>query len=321
LPATSLLEAKPHIEALAALGCETIGQLRRLPRAGVARRFGAEVLLAVDRAYGSEPEMFPWYEPAQSFDATVEYPFGAETAEVLCEGVQQLLLQLCGWLTARHAGAQELAFLLRYESGRRVSARESKVLISLSAASRDLDHLASVAKERFGRQVIEAPVVTMSLQVDRVHSLASRSTDLFPAPIPLTQSLQEMHDRLASRIGEDAIQRLRITGDHRPEHCTLSEPFKAPPARDVESTYPPRPLWLLEKPLPLLTREDRPFYQGPLDLFPDVERIEAGWWDDDLVARDYYVARNNANVLLWIFCERQLMATAEPQWFLHGFFG
>ncbi len=42
----------------------------------------------------------------------------------------------------------------------------------------------------------------------------------------------------------------------------------------------PRPVWLLDEPLPLPKPE---ILQGP-------ERIESGWWDGKGVARDYYVA-------------------------------
>jgi protein ImuB len=51
-------------------------------------------------------------------------------------------------------------------------------------------------------------------------------------------------------------------------------------------------------------------------LLAGPERIEAGWWDGQHVARDYFIARNQAQSLLWIYRERDVHA----RWYVHGFF-
>ena len=72
------------------------------------------------------------------------------------------------------------------------------------------------------------------------------------------------------------------------------------------------------KPVALLLRENRPFYGSPLKLVSGAERIEAGWWQGELVLRDYFVAQGQDNVHYWIYRER---LQDEPRWFLHGLFG
>jgi protein ImuB len=47
------------------------------------------------------------------------------------------------------------------------------------------------------------------------------------------------------------------------------------------------------------------------------ERIESGWWDDDDVRRDYYVADTAAGRRLWMF--RDVQTDAGP--FVQGLFG
>jgi protein ImuB len=59
-----------------------------------------------------------------------------------------------------------------------------------------------------------------------------------------------------------------------------------------------------------------PCYEGRLTLLAGPERIEAGWWDGHDVTRDYFVASNPDEALLWIYRERD----AGGRWFLHGFF-
>jgi protein ImuB len=94
----------------------------------------------------------------------------------------------------------------------------------------------------------------------------------------------------------------------------------------------PQPTWILKKPLQLDVRNNRPFYQGPLQLLLGPERVEGGWWhrvkdtegggQHNLnVARDYWVALSQHAGALWIFQERLSKdATASASWFLHGLF-
>jgi protein ImuB len=64
LPLHSLAAARAHLPMLQRLGCSNWGQLRALPRGGLARRLGAALVDALDRAYGGCPEPYPWLKPA-----------------------------------------------------------------------------------------------------------------------------------------------------------------------------------------------------------------------------------------------------------------
>ena len=54
LPLWTLSAARQHLDTLERVGCRSWGQLRALPRDGVARRFGAPLLQALDQAYGED---------------------------------------------------------------------------------------------------------------------------------------------------------------------------------------------------------------------------------------------------------------------------
>lgn len=87
-----------------------------------------------------------------------------------------------------------------------------------------------------------------------------------------------------------------------------------------------RPAWLLPQPLPLAEQAGRPVHGGPLLLRTRAERIESGWFDSELVCRDYHVAEGSDHRLRWVFRERRVDAAgpdAEPaaHWYLHGLFG
>ncbi|MFM7568234.1 MAG: DNA polymerase Y family protein, partial [Betaproteobacteria bacterium] len=80
-----------------------------------------------------------------------------------------------------------------------------------------------------------------------------------------------------------------------------------------------RPLWLIDPPVALSERNNRPFWESPLSLLAGPERIESGWWDDKLVLRDYFIAEDTSHRLLWIFRER--LSDTGKAWYLHGRFG
>ena len=112
LPLHALSATQPHRSTLAQLGCATLGAVRKLPRGGIARRFDRSLLEALDRAYGLRPEAHDWITLPPRFEARLELPLRVEAAAALLFGARRLLAQMCGWLTARQAGAS--AFTLRW---------------------------------------------------------------------------------------------------------------------------------------------------------------------------------------------------------------
>ena len=77
-----------------------------------------------------------------------------------------------------------------------------------------------------------------------------------------------------------------------------------------------RPLWLLPVPRKLKTSHGHPQLQGRLQLQPGRERIESGWWDEQDLARDYYIATSRSGSRYWIYRE----LTGERGWYLQGVF-
>jgi protein ImuB len=83
-----------------------------------------------------------------------------------------------------------------------------------------------------------------------------------------------------------------------------------------------RPAWLVEPPQPLSERRDLPLLDGaPLQLLCGPERIEAGWWDQGLAGRDYFIAQAADASLVWVYRSRLPDLAPQAQgWYLHGRF-
>jgi protein ImuB len=327
LPLRVMESAQPHLDTFSGIGCARLEQLRRLPRKGLARRFGSDLLRELDRAYGLEAEAHAWFEAPASFDAKLELLARVENAEALLFAARRLLLQLTGWLTARHAAVTGMTLQLHHESSRHRNHHSTLVQLALGMPSRDVEHLTLLLRERLARLDLEAPVIEVSLHADQVVELAAPNTELFPMPASDAESTERLVERLQSRLGSQAVQQLSLFADHRPECGTRITAYdgKRRQGTAAQDALPHsarlRPTWLLKEPIALVTRQHKPFYQSPLELLVGPERIEAGWWDDALVARDYFVAQNKRHMLLWIFRLRTIDETAGSGWFLHGFFG
>ncbi|MBX9793573.1 MAG: DNA polymerase Y family protein, partial [Burkholderiaceae bacterium] len=80
LPMGVLTAVGPHHATLSRLGCQTLGDIRRLPRGGISRRFDKGLLAAMDRAYGLQPEAHVWVELPDTFEARLELMSRVELA-------------------------------------------------------------------------------------------------------------------------------------------------------------------------------------------------------------------------------------------------
>ncbi|HJV71638.1 DNA polymerase Y family protein [Ideonella sp.] len=333
LPAAWLAPDEAACAQMEAMGLRTLADLRRQPRGGLARRFGPGVLSALDRAWGLAPDPLEPIAPPLRFHSQVELWARADNTDALLGGAQVLLVRLLAWAQARHARVQRFTLLLHHESRLRANSQGeagvqlSRVDMALAEPTGDARHLQAVLRERLAREPLAAPVHTMGLACDEPVLGPPPDGELFPSQAGQREGFLRLAERLQARLGRDAVQRLAVHADHRPERATVQE--DATTRATAAAPVPPgpthrltRPTWLLPTPQALPERASRPWLGGqPLHLLAGPERIETGWWDGDLVCRDYFVAQQHDGALLWVYRLRPVPPAGEPGWFLHGRFG
>lgn len=321
LPTALLPAARAHRDWFDGLGCRTLGQVRRLPRAGLQRRCGDAINEALDRALGEAPEIFDWLQAPPTFSARVELPDRIEHAEATLAFAQGLIAQLMGWLTAHQLALTRFVVALEHERGRE-AVPPTDVDIALAEPTWQDDHLVRLLRERLGRLEVTAPMIAIRLSVTDVQPMAPPSDSLFPEPGGKPEDHARVMELLVARLGAEHVLKPSTQADYRPEHANAwipitekSTPVPPPPGL-------PRPAWLLARPIALLTRDDRPFYGSPLRIVSPPERIEAGWWDGQLLTRDYFVAEAQDHSHFWIYQERLGSRDGDAvRWYLHGLFG
>jgi protein ImuB len=328
LPLYLLPAARPHQDWLQGVGCRSLGQLRRLPRAGLQRRCGLPLLQALDRAHGDAAELFDWIVAPPTFHARIELPDRVEYAEALLFAARHLLTQMAGWLNARQLAVRQITLQLEHERGRQAIAPTSLAILLAEASWRE-DHLLRLLKERLTQLTLSAPVIAISLAAQQVEAMAAPSQTLFPEPGGNREDHQRLIELLTARLGADAVLQAAPQADHRPETANGWTPalqdFKTPASASTAAALPanlPRPTWLLQAPLALSMRDHRPFYRSALKVISPPERIEAGWWNAQAVTRDYFIAEGFDHAHYWIYRERIGDQTGNrAHWFLHGLFG
>lgn len=330
LPLESVTAVATHQPTLARLGCRTLGDVRALPRGGLSRRFGKELLVAMDIAYGLRCDSHAWKTLPEQFHARLELPSRVETAPAILFGAHRLLLQMCGWLSARHCGVS--AFTLRWchDAMRSKAAGDGgELTVRTAIATNNVEHLGRLLAENLCKIELLAPVGDLELIATEVNELQQSSGSLVPDTQRNGESLALVLERIAARLGPEKVLRPAMAEDHRAEWAVQWQ--AAPQVQPRQLPEPrglPQPTFLLDPPLKLAVKGQLPCYQGRLQLLSGPHRVEGGWWhracrNDAQVAlvvyRDYWVALSEHAGVLWVF-QTRLADEATASWFLQGSF-
>jgi len=309
LPLDGLDVMPATLTALRDMGMRTLGECQRLPRDGLARRFGPALLVTLDRAFGHRPDPRAPFVPPPRFRSRLTLPVPVPEVEPLLFGARRLVGELTGFLAGRGAGVTRFLFRLEHD-GRAATG----IAIELSMPSRDATHLNALVRERFSRTMLPAPVEAMVLDCEETMQLAPRNFSLFASDATGTEQRTALVERLRARLGREAIHGLALVPEHRPELAFReAEPGTMSNADTMGAAAGsmPRPLWLLARPEPV-AEASLTFLSGP-------ERIESGWWDGRDARRDYFIAQQRNGALVWTYREH----TADDgtvKWYVHGLF-
>ncbi|HET7307317.1 MAG TPA: DNA polymerase Y family protein [Gammaproteobacteria bacterium] len=280
------------------LGVRTLREAFRLPRDGLSRRFGPALLRDWDRALGHLPEARRHWRANRIFTVERELPIALREIGRLDIFIDDLLADLVTMLRHHDAGIDSLT--LEFEH---VRLPPTRIEMRLLTVSRNLVHLKRLTQTRLERLHLPAAVMAITLHSGHFKSVASSTASLLEAQPAPSAERTTLVETLRARLGRDAVCSLATVADPRPEKASR----RAEPGTTTSlHQQPPRPVWLLDTPQPLCRQPE--LVQGP-------ERIEAGWWSESEIGRDYYIARTPAGARLWVYREHD-----TRRWFLHGYF-
>ena len=335
LPVEALRITPGTSAALRRLGLTTIGALAGIPRAALSRRFtsaeiGESVLLRLDQAFGDRDEPISPLTPPPVFLEVLKFnepllePGGLEMA------ADRMTAALATRLRAAQRGARALSLWFF-----RVDGTTARCDIATSQATCNASHFLRLFAERLGTVDPGFGVEAAALHATCVEPLEDRQPDLLERS-RTGGDLGLLVDRLATRLGADAVFRLEPVDSHIPERAQRA--VAAGPAASRQDAAPvlaPRPFRLLAPPEEVRAGAETP--DGPPLFFTwrrtfhrivraaGPERISPEWWirDGNGDVRDYYRVEDTEGHRYWLYRAGLYGSDGNrsPRWFLHGFYG
>jgi protein ImuB len=301
-PLAQLPWPRSRLDTLQEVGLQRLAQLRALPRDNLRRRFGAALLIDLDRLYGLAPHPFEPLVPAERFERRLTLMEEIAHVEPLLFPLRRLLQELVAFLTARDQALTRLRLRLSLAWG---AACDYEV--RLLSASRALPRLLDPLREQLMQSPPPAPVRGLDLVADEWTTPNRQQTDLFDSaatPLDWPATLE----RLQARLGRHRLWTPVCVNQLLPEQAHRP----APPGS--EGAAPPaasRPLWWLPQPQRLAHPPAQPGIG---------ERIDSGWWDGPLQCRDYHWLDDARGRRCWLWQDRSGDPLGDA-WWLQGLDG
>lgn len=312
------------------LGIDRVGDLLAMPRAPLARRFGASLLERLDQALGRLGEPFDAFIPYEVPQEEMRFaePIGA--AEPIARAMGELVEMLADTLRTRGLGARIVRLVCD-----RVDREDQVVTVGMARANRDVRHVLRL----LGMKIEE---IDPGYGIDAMRLIAVRTEPLGPVCLEgdlggggLRRAVDDLVDQIATRLGGQAAFRPSAVESDVPERSVVRI---GPLESAVDWSLPwPRPVRLLSRPeridgvIALLPDQPprRFVWRGTTHVVARAdgpERITGEWWKRTTEAfsvRDYFRVENERGERFWIFRrgDGEHDQTGDLSWWIHGLFG
>ena len=346
LPIAALRLPEEMIASLKRVGLKRIADIAGLPRAPLAARFGAVLLVQLDRALGRESEPLNPRLPVAPYVAEQRFAEPIAREEDVLAAAERLAARLKTMLERRGEGVRRIELALFRTDGavRRITAGTSRPLREpRELRALFVERLAALAEEfdpGFGFDLARLAVLIAEPAPPEQIGFGHAEHD---------GEVDGLVDRLSARLGAHRVLRHVAQDSHIPELAAATLPAQAAAAQAMPAqnwaTYrrhravaelAPRPLRLLAKPEPIEALATVP--DGPPLRFrwrralheviaaEGPERIAGAWWGEDAgPARDYFRVEDKSGRRFWVFragLYRDVIdGMTPPRWFMHGLYG
>ncbi len=326
LPVTALRIDEEMVEVLQKLGLRKIQDVISIPAKSLRRRFGNELLKRLRQAIGEEEENIVPVYPIEPYQERLPCIEPIKTKEGIEIALQHLLTKLCSRLQKEGKGLRK-AFFRAYQLDGGISGIE----ISTNQPSQNVEHLFRLFEIKLSTIEPKEGIELFLIEATTVEDALIKQEDLWKTPGGLLDGeVLNLMDRLANRLGAEAVQRFLPTEHYWPERSfKRATDLNEQPATQWNLTKP-RPLQILSPPEIIEVTAPVPDYpplnfryKGQLHIVAKAdgpERIEQEWWIQDGEHRDYYAVEDEEGKRYWLFRSGHYSEKRSPKWFLHGFF-
>lgn len=330
LPLQSLRLPREILPSLLRLGFETVGDLCRQPRPSLALRFGHEIGMRLDQAFGLRSELIDPVRPQEMVREIQNFPEPIGAPETIIRYLTSLTDKMCVSLEQRGLGARRVDLVICRVDGSRFGLR-----IGTAQPVRDPSRILRLFREKIG-------LIDPGFGIEAMELAAVVADEMRPSQAvsglgePAPTDLSELVDVLSLRVGAAKVYRAVAVPSDVPERSFRRVgPLEPVPSATWEGEWP-RPVRLLARPEPIETMALLP--DNPPAWFSwrgvrrrvaradGPERIQGEWWKRDAemdVVRDYFRVEDENGERFWIYRsgDGERPVTGSHRWYLHGIFG
>ena len=333
LPVAALRLPPETVRKLARLGLRKIDDLAKIPRAALARRYGADVLRRLDQAFDIEPEPVCPAGPPQHFATRISMPDPIGLEADIQAAIKRILPPLCEKLRLAGRGARALELsLMRTDQNLQV------LELRLARATHDPERVMPLLflqlpqiDPGFGIDMIRLEAHVTEPLSPRQHSGAMAALEAAKQRREEGAAFNDLLSRLGARIGLESLAVMHANQSHIPEKTSVIQAAAyAPPAPSWAQANTPRPSILFEPEHVTVTIPGRPpqgfvWRRQKMEILSarGPERIAPEWWLADpnwrTGTRDYWDVITTNGARLWLF--QALGGAVNGGWFCQGDFG
>ncbi|GAA4790791.1 DNA polymerase Y family protein [Olivibacter ginsenosidimutans] len=308
------------------LGLTRIGDFIGMPRSMLRRRFGQSLLERIDQALGRSAEHLEPVVPTAEYRERLPCLEPLRTRKAIEMALEKLLEGLTEQLLHGSAGLRKAVFRCY-----RIDGKIREIAIGTGRPSREKLHLFRLFSEKIGSIAPGLGIELFTLEAPVVEPLNAAQEKLWnDGGAHQCAEIGKLLDRIAGRVGSDAIHRYLPDEHHWPERSIKEASSLDEQPSTVWPKTAPRPVYILPIPEPITVTAPVPDYPPMVFIYKGKvhqvkkadgpERIEREWWLETGLQRDYYRVEDENGARYWLFRSGHYENGDAPEWFIHGFF-
>jgi protein ImuB len=321
------LRIEPDInEKLQKLGLSEIGTFLNMQPSALRRRFGVDFLLRLNQALGEKEEYIESVVPLVEYSERLPCLELIQTKTGIEIALQQLLDKLCNRLAKEGKGLREVNFIAY-----RIDNKIEKISITTNHASNNPKHLFKLLEYKIESIEPALGIELFILEATKIEKVVSVQQTLWTTNGSLeSREIAELLDNIENRFGENIINRYFPDEHHWPERSLKKVGSLKQKSAIGWPTDKLRPANVLPVPQPINVTAPIPDYPPMHFQFNNklhnvvkadaCERIEAEWWIEPGLHRDYYIVEDQEGKRYWLYRSGHYKQEQKPQWFVHGIF-
>lgn len=252
------------------------------------------------------------YQPPKYFCESLQFDYPVSCCEQLADPVNILLTMLSDELARTQSQTQTIYWNM-YD----IYHHKESLAVHFDRLHRDQKLAMELTMIQLENQPLPFEIDVLELRCGHILPVTFEHQSLHQQHhAPQQHALATVTAKLNARLGEHAVFTLAPKDAHLPElsfqRCAVGK--QAPTKAPVKAAKGSRPSWIFNVPVQLGQRQNTLFWQGKLELLQGPERIEGLWWKKP-TGRDYFVAKREDDVRLWVFHDLY-----KDAWFVHGVF-